>query len=279
MSGPHGPRLRRCVRLDFGDEEPSGADLSGGEGDRAAARTLYHRDLLRPHGLEPCLDTAALKTPGPSYGEMGRALLEAAVPPHEPVDLLVLAYAVPDLEPGRATATYLSHLCPGRPMAFAISDQGTAAAFTGLKLIGGYARTGDARRAVLLVLEQPTLPYDPGVPVTLPAAATGVALVLDANDAHVGVAELTPCLTSVSVEPGVAEPEPPSATSVGSGTAVLLGAGFSPDERRPYTGAWWQLVGLLSRLDVADRASGHVLLADFEPVSRSVCLAEFRART
>ncbi|MBR7835540.1 hypothetical protein KDL01_19850 [Actinospica durhamensis] len=281
MSGPHGLRLRRCVRLDFGDEPLSGTQAPGGEGDRAAARTLYHRDLLRPHGLETGLDTAALKTPGPSYGEMGRTLLEAAVSPDEPVDLLVLAYAVPDLEPGRATATYLSHLCPGRPMAFAISDQGTAAAFTGLKLIGEYARSGDTRRAVLLILEQPTLPYDPGVPVTLPAAAAGVALVLEAPESHVradadadmdtdvDAAELTLRLTSVSVEPGVAEPEPPRASD---GTSVLLGAGFTPDETRPYTGVWWQLLGLLSTRD-------DVLLADFEPVSQSVCLAEFRART
>ncbi len=257
----------RGVRLGFAPTRAAAADGA----QRAAARTAYHRDLVRPFGLELARDTATLEHSGPSYGAMGRALLAAAVPPDEPVDLLVLAYAVPDLEPGRATATYLSHVCPGRPLAFAISDQGTAAAFTGLRLINEYARSGDIRRGVLLVVEQPTLPYDPGVPVTLPAGHSGVALVLDTRDAGPALQ-----LTSVSVEPGVAAADLESpATTHPDETAVLLGAGFSPAETRPYTGAWWRLVGLLSTEGMPER----VLLADVEPVSRSLCLAEFRART
>ena len=56
---------------------------------------------------------------------MAEAVIARAVLPGEDVDLLVLAYAIPDITPGRATATYLSHICPGNPLAFAICDQGT----------------------------------------------------------------------------------------------------------------------------------------------------------
>jgi len=65
---------------------------------------------------------------------MAEALIRELVPADAPVDLIVLAFAVPDVRPGRATATYLSHVCPGNPLAFAVCDQGSAAAFTGLRL-------------------------------------------------------------------------------------------------------------------------------------------------
>ncbi|WP_051450320.1 hypothetical protein [Actinospica robiniae] len=265
--------LRRSVRLGFAPSDASGADPQ-----RLAERETYHRDLLRPYGLDP--DLGALAGAGPSYGEMGRALLELAVPPHEPVDLLVLAYAVPDLEPGRATATYLSHLCPGRPTSFAVSDQGTAAAFTGLKLIGEYTRAGDARRAVLLVVEQATLPYDPGVPVTLPTGHTGVALVLEAVVAGADAADADWQLGSVSATPNAAQQppaeEPGTVAILGAGLDAGLDGGLSADEQRPYTGVWWQLAGLLAPDGPAPQAE-RVLLADFEPDSKSLCLAEFRA--
>src|SRR6185503_4965240 len=75
-------------------------------------------------------------------------------------------------------------------MAFAISDEGTAAGFTGLRLIREYARGGVYRRALLLVVEQAWLAYDPGVPVALPSGHTGVALLFGdggaAGDGAVG---------------------------------------------------------------------------------------------
>ena len=89
---------------------------------------------------------------------MAEELIRSVVPPDEPVDVLVLAFAVPDARPGRATASYLSHVCPGEPLAFAICDQGSAAAFTGLRLIREYARTGGCARGLLLVVEQAILP-------------------------------------------------------------------------------------------------------------------------
>src|SRR2546429_7296315 len=78
---------------------------------------------------------------------MAETVMGMAIAPDDAVDLVVLAYAIPDITPGRATAAYLSHICPGNRLAFAVCDQGVAAAFTGLRLIREYARTGGWRGA------------------------------------------------------------------------------------------------------------------------------------
>jgi len=124
---------------------------------------VFLADLVRPYGFT-LRDDLLARGSGHSYGEMGEALLGAVLPTGQPVDLIVLAFAMPDIWPERATASYLSHLCPGDPMAFAICDQGTAAAFTGLRLAREYARTDGCRRALLLIVEQAALHYQPALP-------------------------------------------------------------------------------------------------------------------
>jgi hypothetical protein len=123
---------------------------------RDPALRVYLADMLRPFGLTLAEDRL---TEGQSYGEMAGALLAEEVAAQDPVDLLVFAFAVPDVAPWRATASYLSHLCPGRPFAFAVCDQGVTAPFTALRLIREYAATGGCRRALLVVAEQAVMPY------------------------------------------------------------------------------------------------------------------------
>ena len=79
-----------------------------------------------------------------------------------------------DLRPGRQTAAYLSHVTPGEPMAFAVCDQGSAAAFSGLRMIREYAASAAITRALLVVVEQAALPYDG--PATLPLQHQAVAM-------------------------------------------------------------------------------------------------------
>ena len=106
--------------------------------DHRARLHTYVSDLVRPHGLASS-DERLTAVAGRSYGDMAAALIAATVPPDRPVDLLVLAMAVTDDRPGRATATYLSHVCPGGPLAFTVCDQGTVAPFTALMLAREYA--------------------------------------------------------------------------------------------------------------------------------------------
>ena len=128
---------------------------------------VYLADMVRPYGVSLRTDILEAER-GYSYGEMAEDLLRVAVRPDQPVDVVVLAFAIPDVRPGRATAVYLSHVCPGNPLAFALCDQGNAAAFAGLRLVRDYARTGTHGRGVLIVAEQSTVHYEPTRPVALP---------------------------------------------------------------------------------------------------------------
>jgi hypothetical protein len=250
----------------------------------------YMADLTRPYALEvtPGLFGEPLSPAlGQSYGEMGEALVRALVPDDEPVDLLVLAFSVHDLWPSRATAAHLSHVCPGAPMSFAICDQGSAAAFSGLRIAGEYAASAGCGRVLLIVVEQAGLPYPSAAP--LPSRHQGVAMLF-------GPAPV-PCARIVAVRqhPGVgaegvaglaaAELAELSASRrdvrlvLGDGLAAAWPAPGQGCGRRasvraaapgqPATGVWWELVAELA----GDTGGpGLVVAADYDPGLRYLCL-------
>lgn len=175
-----GLRLVRAARRTF--DGP--AEFLSDPANRAAVG-VYLSDLVRtyPPGLSgPSAPTEAsppVVSPaqGHSYGEMAETLISAVTSADEPVDLLVLAFSIHDLQPGRATATYLSHACPGNPMSFAICDQGSAAAYSGLRIARDYPAPAEGSRSLVIVVEQAALPYGDGT--ALPAQHRGVALLLE----------------------------------------------------------------------------------------------------
>jgi hypothetical protein len=242
---------------------------------RAAIGT-YLSDLLQPHGLDLDEDLLAAGA-GHSYGEMGAELVGAVVGADEPVDLLVVAFAAPDVRPGRATATYLSHVCPGNPQSFAICDQGVAAAYTGLRLVREYVGSGACRRALLLLVEQATLHYKTPEPAAVPARHAGVALLCTGRPGAAGAVRLD----AVRVRTEVA-PEQASgllATELaghGPATTLVAGNGLDPGDlpagaRRgpagqPLTAAWWE-----------PAAGRPLMIADYEPALRYLCTATFTA--
>jgi hypothetical protein len=220
---------------------------------------VYLTDMLAPYGLRPDPEALARKA-GQSYGEMAEWAVVNAVGPGEEVDLLVLAFAVPDITPGRATATYLSHVCPGNPLAFAICDQGRAAPFTGLRIIQEYARTGDCRRALLLVVEQADLPYPTEPPVALPTAHTVVALLLGSP------APGASRVASVEIHADTSIDE--ARAKLSGGTGMILGAPLGGVHTgRPYTGVWWELAGAM------EASPGRLVLADYDEQLRYLCTA------
>ncbi|QKW22942.1 2-hydroxy-acid oxidase [Kitasatospora sp. NA04385] len=269
--------IRRAVRLAFpGPGAPAGDPVHG------ARLRRYLTDLLHPYGLElaPGAPAPGAAEPGGRcYGEMAEALIRAAVPEGEAVDLLVLAHAVPDITPGRATTTWLSHVCPGTPMALAVSDQGAASAFTALRLVDAYARSGGLRRALLLVVEQDSLPYDPGVPVVVPAGSRGVALLFGDRLPRERTAAVSRVATRVLADgspaaalaaelagPGDA-PARKAATGILGTTAAAAAAHPWPpglrfaDAGQPATGVWWDLAGELAEPSTGPRT---VVLADYD---------------
>lgn len=248
--------------------------------------SVYLADLVRPYGVALREEIADVDR-GYSYGEMAEALIRDLVPADEPVDVVVLAFAVPDVRPGRATAVYLSHVCPGSPLAFAICDQGRAAGFTGLRIVREYLRADGCRRGVLVVTEQSTVHYEPPEPVALPAQHAGVALLCTADGATTvrqipdvapeqAGARLAAELANLAGEMANLAGEPTSLAA--GGTTLVLGAGLRgfagpfadvrhAPEGQPDTGVWWALA------DALDAGGGRVVVADYDPLLRYLCLA------
>ena len=248
----------------------------------------YLADAARPYAIEvPAALFGEPPSPalGHSYGEMAEALIGPAVSADEPVDLLVLAFSIHDLRPGRQTAAYLSHLTPGAPMAFAICDQGSAAAFTGLRVAREYASSAGIRRALLIVVEQAALPYD--CPAEVPSRHQAVAMLYDDR------AGPAPRVAGVRQHPDV----PPGAVAdlaaadlaelaaghreVGCVLSDALAAAWTaPAAGRvramppglPSTGVWW---GLLDELAGDAGRPGLLVAGDYDPGLRYLCLTAF----
>ncbi|GAA2365703.1 2-hydroxy-acid oxidase [Dactylosporangium salmoneum] len=236
---------------------PHPADRSA-DAAHTALLTKYLTDMLAPYGLVLGPHPEA----GQSYGEMAVPLL-----PDEPVDALILAYDIPDIAPGRATATYLSHACPGTPMAFAVTDQGRAGAHTALRLLHDYARSGTYPRALLLVAEQSGLPYDPGVPVEVPAAHCAVAVHLGPSTLEAAVPRIVPGVELADVE-GLLGDLTPATVILGGSLAhvdVKADSVLLADPAQPMTGVWEALASV----------DGPVVLVDYDPALRYLCVSAF----
>lgn len=213
----------------------------------------YLTDMLAPYGLE--LDAKLLESgAGQSYGELAAQLVAELIDPAEPVDLLVVAFGIPDVWPGRATATYLSEICPGNPLSFAICDQGVASAYTGLRLVREYVRTGACERALLLALEQPVLHYEVSDAVPRPARAVALGLVCGTSPGPVA-------LDSVQVYSDV---DPAQVSALLPPEAVDVS-----DSGQPYTGGLGRLISGAAPLTVAD----------YDPYLRYLCVASTTAVT
>lgn len=250
----------------------------------------YMADMARPYGIEvpPGLFGEPLSPAlGHSYGEMAQSLVRTLVPADEEVDLLVLAFSVHDLWPSRATAAYLSHVCPGTPMSFAICDQGSAAAFSGLRIAGEYAASAGCRRVLLIVVEQAALPYASAAP--LPSRHRGVAMLY--GDTSVPPAQVVglrqhPAVAADSVA-GLAAADLAELSAgrrdvrlvlsdalAAAWPAPAVGSRRLPRVRvaapgQPSTGVWWELVDELA--DDTGRP-GLVLAADYDPGLEYLCL-------
>lgn len=254
----------------------------------------YLTDMARAYGCEvPAELFGEPPSPeiGQSYGEMAQALIGSVVAADEPVDLLILAFSIHDVRPGRQTAAYLSHVTPGAPMAFAICDQGSAAAFTGLRIAGEYVSSAGVRRTLLIVVEQAALPYE--CPVPLPAQHRGVAMLLGAG-AGPGAAAPRARLVGVRQRSGVppvdvagrADAELADLTAGHDRVRLVLtdaiAAAWSPPGRvrvmppgQPSTSVWWGLIDELTSCD-PDR-SELLVAADYDADLHYLCLTAFCA--
>ncbi|MFY1701268.1 hypothetical protein ACN28G_05965 [Micromonospora sp. WMMA1923] len=118
----------------------------------------FYRDLLRPYGDEVDEELARQGRNVPFVDLAERALAATPDPVASP-DLLILAYALPDLHPLKTVASHLNHGFGDTSRSFAVSEQGLAAPFTALRVANAYARSGRCDSLALFVLEQTTFAY------------------------------------------------------------------------------------------------------------------------
>jgi hypothetical protein len=283
-------------------------DASDRAGDPALAELIG--DLVRPYGVPLRPDASG----GHSYGEMLAGSIGDLVPPDRPADVLIFGFAMPDVWPERATASFLSDACPGQPLAFALCDQGVAAGFTALRLARDYAADG-CRRVVVALAEQTRLDYDPPAPASVPARPAAFVLLCEAAPApapaRAPVAapvaapapvaggpgqDGAPLLAAVRVLPGVTAGQVPAVlgreladlpvTEPGEEERLLvLGEGLAPlaDGDRP---GWRSvplppgqpLTGVWRELAAWSTGPGRgsLTIADYDPGLRYLCLAGFR---
>ncbi|MGQ0838594.1 hypothetical protein [Actinokineospora sp.] len=186
----------------------------------------------------------------------------------EPLDLVVLAYAEPDLHVPEVAGCYLAHACPGDPVSYSVSEQGTGATFTALRMADAMCRLGELTAGAVFALDRALLLDTPNLDdcaVLLQVGTTG------------GL-----CVESIT-ETVVAGPA--AVLAAAPGTRFLVGAGLSdalagspllraprvhlPRPRLGVTSAWATL---------ADRwpITEPVVVADFDPDTRRLYTCALR---
>jgi hypothetical protein len=165
-------RLAATLGREFTHGDPSAT----GDGAEVLDRTLrdltalygavYRPDLLDLDGLVPYKYMA-----GEVLGELGSLL--------GGIDLVVLAYATPEIDTRDFVGCFIADAVAGGPMVFSISDQGSTAPFTALRLAGDYLADCGGRRALVLALDQRTIPWDVPDREALPTCNAAVAVVVE----------------------------------------------------------------------------------------------------
>jgi hypothetical protein len=242
----------------------------------------HFADLAELYGYTHRPDIAAEKA-GNSFTTMAQTLLRELAPGDTPIDLAVVAHATPDLDCRLAAVTFLSEAITGRPQVFTVSDCGSAAPFTALRLAGQYAVRHGYHQVAVFVFDQATLPYDTGQQL---AGDAGVAMLL--TDAPAATAldlrQVQGC-TPDRVQGAVRE----VLRELGAGLSVpvVAGPGVEPDrDLAGHTGrivrcpAGYPASGALTALATDARWTeghdAHVAVVDYEPSTRelSVCLTK-----
>ncbi|WP_381790519.1 hypothetical protein [Streptomyces niveus] len=213
-----------------------------------------------------------------SYHDMTRVIAGELAAELADIDLVITVDGSPDCRHQSFPSCLLSDLMPGDPMLLGISEQGVAGPFTALRVAYDRLADGSSRRALVLVMEQSTLPPDDRA--VRPARDVAVALLLGPD----GVIPLERPVVTVDGR-GAADgrrtagtPEPADDGSGGPyaprADGVVAGAGLTGPLRdtvlaraepgHPCAGVWLALAGLLERAD--GRPGGRVLIADRDPV-------------
>jgi len=135
----------------------------------------YYADLAALHGIHYRHDVLAAGA-GNTFAALADVALAGLVSPVHPVDLVIIAHTLPDLDPRVSAGVRLTRTLPGSPLVFAISGPDASIGFTALRVAGDYARRHSYQRVMVLVLDQTVLPYQAAAE---PGGDAAVALLLE----------------------------------------------------------------------------------------------------
>ncbi|MFF4249659.1 hypothetical protein ACFY1L_00400 [Streptomyces sp. NPDC001663] len=271
-------RLSRLVRRTFSGGRPFLPDPLEPSLGRMQA------DLVRPYPVEfrpELLERGERNT----FIEMTQELLADLPPLEEPLDLVLVAHTVPDADPRRSTSCHLADVLPGDPLAFNLSDQGTAAGFTALRLVSEYAAADAFRHALVVLLDQRTFLYDTAGARDVPRQDCAVAL-LFGPEGRAGepvtrqLADVAPDEVRTTLDAVLNEPDGDGA---GRPITLITGQGldaerFGPgiDVRpappgRPCTGPWSALADVLP--EFAGDGPRRLVVAEYDSTLRYLCIS------
>lgn len=251
--GAAGPSIERVIPFAF-----TAADAGGND-------TRPYRDHVESlYGTVPDYSWLEDGT-AVSYHDMARVIAGELTAELADVDLVITVDGSPDCRHQSFPSCLLADLMPGDPMLLGISEQGVAGPFTALRVAYDRLADGSSHRALVLVMEQSTLPPDEGA--VRPARDVAVALLLGPDGA---MPLERPVVTVDRRGPAGAPGEPYAPRAEG----IVAGAGLTGPFRdtvlaraepgHPCAGVWLALAGLLERAD--GRPGGQVLLADRDPL-------------
>ncbi|MFI9760746.1 hypothetical protein ACIHFB_22685 [Streptomyces sp. NPDC051963] len=239
-------------------------------------------DLVRPYPVEfrpELLERGERNT----FVEMTQELLADLPPLEEPLDLVLVAHTVPDADPRRSASCHLADVLPGDPLAFNLSDQGTAAGFTALRLVSEYAAADAFRHVLVVLLDQRTFLYDTTGARDVPRQDCAVALLFGPEGragqpvtrqlADVAPDEVRTTLDAVLNEPAGAGAGGPVTLITGQGLdAERFGPGLDvrpAPPGRPCTGPWAALADVLPEFTGA--GPRRMVVAEYDRALRYLC--------
>jgi hypothetical protein len=171
-TGADGPlRLGRPAVRTFGRRrrpEPTAREL------------VFMTDLLAEFGMRVDLERYA-RGGGNSFIDMCAELLDGLDRALPPLETVLLAFHIPDLNLVEVAGSYLAGRCSGDPAVFSVAGQGVGAPFTALRILDCMRPVGDAAGAVL-TLDQSTVPYPDPDPECEPVRDCAVLLCTDPAD-------------------------------------------------------------------------------------------------
>ena len=149
----------------------------------------YYKDLYSHHGSE--FDESVLREGSQAtYSELGEAALSVCKKEGtlNEVDLMIATYWAYEFDPDHASCgAYLSEKFNLKCRIFDVCEQGTIAPFTAIKIANSFMKNKEINKAIVLVLEQTTIPRNKNDYDLIPSDTGAISIILEKSINTVGV--------------------------------------------------------------------------------------------